>query len=478
VLVNTVFDLGVGFTSLLRGLIVAALLRPTQYGVWGVLVASLGVLAQLKLVGISDKYIQQDEEDQELAFQRAFTLELAISLTTMVLVAAAVPVLCVVYGHWSLLGTGLVLVTILLADALQSPLWIYYRRMDFFRQRMQAAVEPIIGLVVAVTLAALGFGYWALALGAVAGAWSAAIVAIKMSPYPLRWRWSRGALRVYSSFSLPILAATLCSVALANGTVLATNIHLGLAGVGAVAVAGNITSFTTSVDDLVASTIYPAICAVQDQIELLRESFVKTNRMALLWAMPFGVGVALFARALIHLVLGDKWQSAATLMQVTGLVAAANHIGFNWDDYYRARADTRPVGIATLVTTIVTLGAGIPLLFAMGLTGLGIGLGAGAVTMLLLRAFYLTQLFHGFRFVRHALRAALPTLPAAAVVLVIRLLGASSQSAGATIVQLAAFVVVLLVASWAFERELIAEALAYVRARAVPPGAPTTDTTG
>ena len=41
--------------------------------------------------------------------------------------------------------------------------------------------------------------------------------------------------------------------------------------------------------------MYPAICAVQDRLELLRESFVKSNRLALMWAMPFGVGIALFA---------------------------------------------------------------------------------------------------------------------------------------------------------------------------------------
>ncbi len=473
VLVNTVFDVSVGVLGLLRSLIVAALLTRSQYGIWGILIAALGVLAQLKVIGISDKYVQQEEADQELAFQRAFTLELSISLVTMVIVAAAVPIVCVVYGHWSLLAPGLVLVTVLLADALQSPLWVYYRRMDFFRQRMQAAVEPVVGLVVAVVLAACGLGYWALAIGAVAGAWSAAVVAIKMSPYRLRWRWSRGALRVYGSFSGPILVAVLCSVLLANGVVFATNLHLGLKAVGAVALAGSITSFTTSVDDLVASTIFPAICAVQDRLELLRESFEKTNRLALLWAMPFGVGVALFAPDLIHFGLGHKWHPALRLLEITGLVAAINHIGFNWDDYYRARGDTRPVGISSVITTIVTLGLGIPLLFVDGLTGLAIGIGGGGLAMLALRALYLRRLFEGFGFLGHAWRAVLPTLPAALCVVAIRLAGGhtidTADSVTMTAVAVAVFVVAVLVGTVWFERALLGEALAYIRRRAQAP---------
>ena len=53
------------------------------------LVVSLGVLARLKMVGISDKYIQQEEPDQELAFQKAFTLEILITVAAMVPIAAA-----------------------------------------------------------------------------------------------------------------------------------------------------------------------------------------------------------------------------------------------------------------------------------------------------------------------------------------------------------------------------------------------------
>src|SRR5581483_8933822 len=65
VLVNTAFDIGLSGLGLLRGLVLAALISSTAYGVWGILVVSLGVLARLNLVGISDKYIQQDEPDQK-----------------------------------------------------------------------------------------------------------------------------------------------------------------------------------------------------------------------------------------------------------------------------------------------------------------------------------------------------------------------------------------------------------------------------
>ena len=97
------------------------------------------------MVGISDKYLQQDEADQELAFQKAFTLEVLMTAAAMIPIATALPIVAIVYGHWDLVAPGAVLLTVLAADALQAPFWIYYRRMDFARQRLLGAIEPVVG---------------------------------------------------------------------------------------------------------------------------------------------------------------------------------------------------------------------------------------------------------------------------------------------------------------------------------------------
>jgi O-antigen/teichoic acid export membrane protein len=464
VIVNTAFDLGVSGLNLIRGFVVAALITSTQYGIWGVLVISLGVLARLKMVGISDKYIQQEEPDQELAFQKAFTLEVLMSAAAMVPIAGALPVVALVYGQWALVAPGLLLITMLMADALQSPLWVYYRDMDFVRQRTLGVVEPVIGFIVAIALAIIGAGYWSLAVGMVVGAWAGAIVALRLSPYPLKWRYDHGSMKIYASFSGPIFLATACTVLLANGSAIVVNAHLGIAAVGAVALAGNITVFANRVDDLVSGTLYPAICAMQDRMDLLRESFIKSNRLALMWAMPFGVGLGLFTPELIHYVIGHKWDGAIRILQVTGIIAGVNHIGFNWDDYFRARGQTRPVAVATVLMTVATLGVGIPLVFTDGLTGLAIGLAVGGVVNLIVRSIYLARLFEGFRFVSHAARAMLPSLPGLVAVLLIRF-AHSGETVGWAIGEFLVFIAVTIVATWMIERSLIREAIGYVLSR-------------
>jgi O-antigen/teichoic acid export membrane protein len=471
VIVNTGFDVGLTGLNLIRGFVLAALLTSSDYGVWGVLVVSIGVLARLKLVGISDKYIQQEDVDQELAFQKAFTLEVLMTAAATVPLIVALPIVAVVYGHSDLVAPGLVLISVMAADALQSPLWVFYRDMDFVRQRLLSSVEPVVGFVVAIVLAVLGAGYWALALGVTAGAWSGAAVAVAKCPYRLRWRFDRQALRIYATFSGPIFVATVCSIVLANSAAIAANAHLGLAGVGAIALAANITSFTSKVDDLVSGTLYPAICAAQTRLDLLRESFVKSNRMALMWGMPFGVGLTLFAADLVHFGIGDKWHSAIGLLEITGALAAMGQIGFNWDDYYRARSDTMPLAISSVVTTVVFLAVGLPLLFADGLLGLGIGLAAQGLASLAFRAWYLTRLFAGFKFVRHALRAMLPTIPAVLVVLLARTMESGTRTVVMALAEVCLYAIVTIAATWIIEGRLVREAVGYVLARAAAPAA-------
>jgi O-antigen/teichoic acid export membrane protein len=465
VLINSAFNIGLGGLSLLQAFVVASLLTRVQYGTWGVLVVTLGVLARLKLVGVGDKYIQQDEADQQLAFQKAFTMEALVTVAAIVPLAALLPVIALVYNHSELVAPGVVLLSVLAADALQAPFWIYYRKMEFVRQRTLQAIEPLVAFAVTIALAVAGAGYWSLAIGLAVGAWAGALTAVLTCPFAIRWRYDRGSLRLYAGFSGPVFVATLCSIVLANATMLATNAHLGLAGAGAVALAGSVTAFTTRVDDLISSTLYPGICAIQDRIALLRESFVKVNRLALMWAMPFGVGLALFAPDLIAFVIGRKWQPAVVLLQITGLAAAINHIGFNWDDYFMARSNTRPLAVSSAISMSVMLAVGLPLLFTHGLAGLAIGIGSGAVANLVLRSWYVSQLFHGFGFVRHALRAVQPTVPAAVLVLLMRVAETGTRTPAEAVAELAGYLAITAAATWFAERSLLTEALGYIRAR-------------
>jgi len=387
-LVNAAFLLGLSVLGLVRGLVLAGLLAVEDYGLWGILITSFGTLLWLKQAGVSDRYLAQDEPDQELAFQRAFTVEALWTAVFAVLTAAIIPLVAWAYGEPRLLAPGLVGLLALPALALQAPLWIHYRNLDFARQRLLQSADPIVGFVVGVALAAAGAGVWAFVGGLTAGAWAGALAAVLASPYRLRLRPSRAVLREYAAFSWPIVLAGAAAIVVAQGSVIAVTVWGGVAAAGALTLAVTVTQFTDRVDQVVSGTLFPALARVRERLDLLEEGFRTANRLALMWAAPFGLGVALFAGDLVRLGIGERWAPAVPVLQWFGVIAVLNHVGFNWQAGFRARGETRPLAAAAGATVVAFCALPLPLLAAFGLDGFAAGLAAQTVVVIAVRAHF------------------------------------------------------------------------------------------
>ncbi len=461
-LINAAFDIALQGLGLIKGFAVAIFLAQADYGLWGILAVTLGTLTWLKQVGISEKFVQQSAADEQLAFQRAFTLDLFANGALFALGAALLPAFAAVYGEWDLVAPGLVLLAALPLASLRAPTWVFYRHMRYGRQRALEAADPITSFVVTIALAAAGLGYWALVLGFLAGYVAAAAIALWASPYRLRLRFDRAVAREYFDFSWPLFVANATILVIPQASMLVGEAELGLAGAGAITLASTISFYTDRVDQIVTVTLFPAISRIQDRTTVLYEAFVKSNRLTLMWGVPFGAGMALFAGDLVHFVLGDKWEPAIVLIRVFGITSAINHIGFNWSAFFRARGETRPLAVVAPIVLAAFLAFALPGLIAFGLDGYAAGIGAMTIVSVAARSYFLRRLFPGFSILRQAARAVAPTLPAVAAVLAVK--AATDDSAGLAAAELVLYVAVTVLATLVLERRLLREALGYLRA--------------
>lgn len=461
-LINATFMVGASAITLLQGIVLARLLPTSVMGEWGLLVAAFMTLLSLAAVGIEDKYIQQDDPDQERAFQIAFTLQALLGALFVVVMLVGMPLLALLYGRSSLIAPGLSLALAVPALVLQMPLWTHYRRMDFARQRRLQLIDPVVSFAATVLLIALGLRIWGLVAGAMTGTWMAALVISRSSVYPLRFRWDRAAFRTYRSFSWPLLLAALSTVVLIQVPVTVSSHVYGVSAVAAIALVTNLSRFTRKVDDLVTQTLYPAVCAVRDREDLLYESFWKSNRIALLWAVPLGAATALFAADFVRYVIGEKWHFATALIAAFGINAALEQVAFNWSVFFRAIGRTKPIAVGTAVALVAVIGIAVPLLIVGGLGGFGVGMVLATAVSVGLRVAYLRQVFAGRSVLAQVLAGALPTLPPTALILALRWLVPGERSAGRVLAEVTAFGAATLVTSILQERDLLREASGYL----------------
>lgn len=464
---NSAFLVGIGSLNLVRALVVAAFLTTAEFGIWSILFLTLALVGGAKAVMVSDRYIQQKEDDQERAFGKAFTLEVASALATMVVLVVLAPILALVYGEQQLLLPFLALSLMLPGLALQAPTWVFYRRLQFARQRTLQAIDPVISFIVTVALAAAGTGYWSLVIGTIAGAWGGGVVALYYSPYRPQWIWERAALRDYASFSAPLVVAMLAGMVMAQLSVFFGNLILGLSAVGAIGLASSFRAYTDRVDRVISMTLYPVVCRVTDRAEVMAEVFVKSNRLALMWGMPFGIGLALFADDFVRFVIGEQWEEAIVLLQVFGLSAALNQVGFNWTVFLRALGETRPIAIVTVLGVGAFVATAIPLMAVFELPGFAMGIAISTLTLLVARCFYLKRIFPTVGIFRHSLRAILPSLLPVGIVLGLRTVEAGERTGALAVAELSVYLIVTIAATIVLEHRLITEVLGYLRRKTI-----------
>jgi O-antigen/teichoic acid export membrane protein len=461
--INSVFMLGVNVLTLVQGLLLAGLLGAAEYGLWGLLTVTFGTLFVLARIGLNDKYIQQDHPDQRAAFEVAFTLQSMLCGLFTVIAIVAIPLFSLLYEEPRILLPGLLLAFGMPMIALQTPIWIFYRRLEFMKQRLLMSVLPVVTFVVTVSLALSGVGFWSIVIGTFTGLVASTAVAVRVSPYPLRFRYQKGIIREYATFSWPLFIASISAVLMFQIPLTLAARSLGAAAVGAITLALQISQYTRRVDTIVTDSLYPAICAVKDRGDLLFEAFSKSNRLAILWAFPVGIGAAIFADPAVPMILGNGWELAVPLVQVLGLSAAVDQIGFNWTAFARARGETKVLAVAAVVSMVAGLAVGVPLLLSIGLNGFAIGLAAAALASLAVRIAYLTNLFPRLGMVRHVAGAIWPTLSALALIGLERVILGGADSPQRLLAEVGVYVGVVALATATKERSLMRESLAYLR---------------
>ena len=151
--ITAAFIVGIDAIVAAQGLMVTRLLGPKAIGLYGLVAVTVTTILTLKRVGIDEAFVQQETDDPETEFQYAFTLELALSVALAVVILLLAPVLAVAYGESQLLGLTLASAYLPVAFALLAPLWIFFRRMDYAKQRSLQVIQPVVSIAVTLPLA-------------------------------------------------------------------------------------------------------------------------------------------------------------------------------------------------------------------------------------------------------------------------------------------------------------------------------------
>jgi O-antigen/teichoic acid export membrane protein len=362
-------------------LLLAKLLLPEDFGVFGIATAVVAFVSVLQAIGVREILIARQKRFEAWASIGVW-ISLAVAGLSALGIAAAAPVAARIYGNDDLLGLLLVLA---IAQPLYGVTIVQEAKLQIdLRFRALALVNFVQGVLTPTLMVAMALGgagvYAFVVPRLVAGVVRCAML-VRLAPVPFRrspqgryWKW------MIAPGVIVLLTALVNSVA-GNGPSLILGKISGEEQAGYFFFAFNLTLQGVM---LLAATLdqvmFPTLGKLADEPERQRRAFLRALRTLAAAMIFICVAQALAIGPLLHLLIGEKWDGAVTIAQVlsVGMIYLATFIPASSLIQAQGRFSTR-LWIGVLWAALFVAGA-VPAAYAA--QGLGVAVVLGFVYFL------------------------------------------------------------------------------------------------
>ncbi len=356
----------IGFASML---ILARCLAPEAFGLVALATALMTVLASVTELSLANAliHLKQVERDD---YDTAFTFgALRGALLALAVIAGGFG-LAAIYHEPRLRAVCAVLSLQPLILGLNSPHFVNYsKNLQFSRIVAVDSASKTVSFLVAVAIALLTRSYWAIVASVVASSAASCIATYVLAPY--RPRLSFKSWRKLLSFSGWVTLAEFISTLTYRIDDFFIGGMLGRSTLGHYTVGNNLAFMATRfAADPLKQAIFPGFAKISHDLPRLRHAFQRSQATLMAVGLPLGIGSAMVARPLVLMVLGQNWEVAALVIEVTAPVAGIQMVFALSHALAYALGATRLLFFRDLMMLSVRLPAVLLGLFFGGLTGL------------------------------------------------------------------------------------------------------------
>lgn len=332
---------GLGWTSfatfgtqalrLIFKLILAQLLLPEHYGIIGMATVFISFIESVSELGMNSALIQKKEEHMKQSYyDTAFWSNLILSsIGYIAIVLAVAPFAAWFYEEDILLKLiPVVGVSIIINSLYVIPKVILTRKMSFKPQAFIEISAAVSAGIVAITLAYMGYGVWALAFNGILISIASTILYF----FKVRWipefQFDVTAFKDLFGFGSKVLVENIFAFFTLNIDYILIGKLIGGAALGAYTLAFILTStFMKQVVKIINKVLYPAYSAIQDSAEKIGHYYLRLAKLNNLLMAPVMLIFIVLGDAVIYVGFGEEWVEAIFPLRVLALAVIISSIG-------------------------------------------------------------------------------------------------------------------------------------------------------
>lgn len=379
--------------SFLRIIIIARILSPAQFGVYGIAALALSLIETLTETGIN-VFLVQNKGDISKYISTAWIVSIARGLLISSLIFLVSFFVSDFFNNQEVLKL-LMLVSLvpLIRGFINPSIARFQKDLQFHKEFFYRSSIFLIETIVSVILVVVIKDPIALIYSLVAGAIFEVIVSLLLvKPAPII-EFNKKIFRDIISRGRWVTGAGIFSYLFQNGDNVVVGKVLGPGALGTYDMAYSISTLPLNeISDIVAKVTFPIYVKISDDKKRLRKAFMKTIILTTIVVLPVLLLLLFFPEQLILIFLGANWIQAVDILRILAIYAMFSILGSPSGALFYAVKKQEYLTIISAISFVVMIVSIIPLINSLGLIGAGIAVILGSLAILPLMIYYLIKI--------------------------------------------------------------------------------------
>lgn len=316
-------SLGTQGIALAISLTLANILGPKVFGLVAMLTIFMAIANVFVNSGFNQALIRKLDRS-EADFSTTFYFSLVVSIACYVLLFVCAPYIAQFYQQPELiLLTRVFAITIIINTFAAIPRVKLTVNLNFKTQAKCNLTALIVSGTLALILAYLGFGVWAL----VGQQLTLALVNVLMLNVLVPWwpkqKFSKKSFKELFGFGSKLLVSGLLETIYNNVYSLIIGKHFSAIQLGLFNQAERLSSLPAmTLTGIIQKVTYPMLSAIQNDTKKLDAYFLLTLKFAAFIIFPIMFGISIIAKPLIDILLGPEWRGSADFISIITMAFA------------------------------------------------------------------------------------------------------------------------------------------------------------
>ena len=374
--------------------ILARILIPSQFGVFGVASLTLAFLEMLTETGINVFLIQKEGKLKEY-LDTAWVVSIARGALIASLLFLFSPLISSFFNSPESVSVLRFMSLIPLLRGFINPAIVRYQQeLQFNKEFILRLFSFLADTLVAIAFAFITRSAISLVWGLIAGVLVEIIISfVFLKPLPIL-KFESGKIKKVVSRGKWVTLAGIFDYFFNHGDDIVVGRLLDTFSLGLYQVAYRISTLPiTEVADVFNKVAFPVYVNISGDLERLKKAYIKTTLTVAAIAIPVGLVFYLFPNLVVELILGPNWAQAAQVLRVLAVFGVVRAISGPSLSLYLSVKKQEYVTGYTLLSILGLAVTIIPLVKSYGIVGAGISANVGLFVSLPLMVYYSTKIF-------------------------------------------------------------------------------------